>query len=30
MKQIFEALEKDARLTPEQISNMTGMPVADV
>ncbi len=30
MKQIFEALEKDARLTPEQISNMTGTPVADV
>ena len=30
MKQIFEALEKDARLTPEQISNMTGMPVSDV
>jgi len=30
MKQIFEALEKDARLTPEQIANMTGKPVADV
>jgi DNA-binding Lrp family transcriptional regulator len=30
MKQIFEALEKDARLTPEQISNMTGTPVSDV
>ena len=30
MKQIFEALEKDARLTAEQISTMTGIPVADV
>ncbi len=30
MKQIFEALEKDARLTPEQISTMTGMPVNEV
>jgi DNA-binding Lrp family transcriptional regulator len=30
MKQIFEALEKDARLTPEQIANMTGIDVADV
>jgi len=30
MKQIFEALEKDARLTPEQISNMTGTPISDV
>jgi len=30
MKQIFEALEKDARLTPEQISTMTGIPVAEV
>ena len=30
MKQIFEALEKDARMTPEQISTMTGVPVADV
>ena len=30
MKQIFEALEKDARLTPEQISTMTGVPVAEV
>ncbi len=30
MKQIFEALEKDARLTPEQISTMTGMSVAEV
>jgi DNA-binding Lrp family transcriptional regulator len=30
MKQIFEALEKDARLTPEQISTMTGISVAEV
>jgi len=30
MKQIFEALEKDARLTPEQISIMTGISVAEV
>jgi DNA-binding Lrp family transcriptional regulator len=30
MKQILEALEKDARLTPEQISTMTGMPVNEV
>ena len=30
MKKILEALEKDARLTPEQISNMTGTPVAEV
>lgn len=30
MKQIFEALEKDARLTPQQISTMTGIPVAEV
>jgi len=30
MKQIFEALEKDARLTTEQISTMTGIPVAEV
>jgi len=30
MKQLFEALEKDARLTPEQISTMTGMPAAEV
>ena len=30
MKQIFEALEKDARLTPEQISAMTGIPAAEV
>jgi DNA-binding Lrp family transcriptional regulator len=30
MKEIFEALEKDARLTPEQISTMTGIAVADV
>jgi DNA-binding Lrp family transcriptional regulator len=30
MKKILEALEKDARLTPEQLSNMTGTPVADV
>jgi len=30
MKQIFEALEQDARLTPEQISTMTGIPTAEV
>jgi len=30
MKQIFEALEKDARLTSEQISTMTGIPAAEV
>jgi DNA-binding Lrp family transcriptional regulator len=30
MKQIFEALEKDARLTPEQISSMTGIAMADI
>jgi len=30
MKQIFEALEKDARLTPEQISTMAGISVAEV
>jgi len=30
MKKILEALEKDARLTPEQISTMTGMTVAEV
>ncbi len=30
MKQIFEALEKDARLTPEQISTMTGVSVSEV
>ena len=30
MKKILEALEKDARLTPEQISSMTGTSVADV
>ena len=30
MKKILESLEKDARLTPEQISAMTGTTVADV
>ena len=30
MKQIFEALEKDARLTPKQISTMTGISAAEV
>jgi len=30
MKQILEALEKDARLTPEQLSTMTGIPAAEV
>ena len=30
MKKILEALEKDARLTPEQISTMAGISVAEV
>ena len=30
MKEIFEILEKDARTTPEQISTMTGIPLAEV
>lgn len=30
MKSIFEALEKDARLTPEKLSVMTGIPAAEV
>ncbi|HAV10910.1 MAG TPA: AsnC family transcriptional regulator [Dehalococcoidia bacterium] len=30
MKKIFEILEKDARLTPKQISKMTGEPVDKV
>jgi DNA-binding Lrp family transcriptional regulator len=30
MKDIFEILEKDARTKPEQISNMTGIPLAEV
>ena len=30
MKQIFEALEKDARLTTEQIATMTGISAAEV
>jgi DNA-binding Lrp family transcriptional regulator len=30
MKQILEALEQDARLTPEKISAMTGIPVEEV
>jgi DNA-binding Lrp family transcriptional regulator len=30
MKKILEALEKDARLTPEQISTMTGISVTEV
>jgi len=30
MKEIFEILEKDARTTPEQISSMTGIPLAEV
>ena len=29
-KKIFEALEKDAKLTPEQVAEMTGVPVHDV
>ncbi len=30
MKKIFEILEKDARVTPEQIATMTGMSEAEV
>jgi len=30
MKQIFEALEKDARLSPEKISTMAGIPEKEV
>jgi DNA-binding Lrp family transcriptional regulator len=30
MKEILEALENDARLTPENISTMTGIPIQDV
>ncbi len=30
MKSIFEALEKDARLTPEKLSILTGIPVQEV
>lgn len=30
MKEIFEILEKDARTTPEQVSTMTGIPLAEV
>jgi DNA-binding Lrp family transcriptional regulator len=30
VKQIFKALEDDARLTPEKLSDMTGMSVKDV
>ena len=30
MKQIFEALENDSRLTPEKISILTGIPLQDV
>lgn len=30
MKQVLKALEGDARLTPEQISTMTGIPVDEV
>lgn len=30
MKEILEILEKDARTTPQQISTMTGIPVAEV
>jgi DNA-binding Lrp family transcriptional regulator len=30
MREIFEILEKDARTTPEQISTMTGIPIAEV
>jgi DNA-binding Lrp family transcriptional regulator len=30
MKEILEILEKDARLTPQQLAEMTGKPVAEV
>ena len=30
MKQIFKALENDARLTPGQVADMTGVPVKEV
>ena len=30
MKQVFEALEKDSKLTPDKISAMTGIAVDDV
>lgn len=30
MKEILEILERDARTTPEQISTMTGIPLAEV
>lgn len=30
MRQIFETLEQDARLTPDKISTLTGIPVQDV
>jgi DNA-binding Lrp family transcriptional regulator len=30
MKQIFEVLEQDARLTPEKVSTLTGISVDDV
>ena len=30
MRQIFEILENDAKITPEKISSMTGIPAADV
>lgn len=30
MKQVFKALENDARLTTEKISGMTGIPIKDV
>ncbi len=30
MKEIFEILEKDARITPQQISTMTNIPLSEV
>ena len=30
INKVFEALEKDARLTPDQVANMTGVPVNEV
>jgi len=30
MEQIFEILEQNARVTPEQISTMVGMPVSEI
>ncbi|MCX5997868.1 MAG: Lrp/AsnC family transcriptional regulator, partial [Chloroflexi bacterium] len=29
-KKVFEALETDARLTPEHVADMTGVPLSEV